>query len=128
MRPFLVVVSAPSLQLFARIRKADEPVRIHAFRPNPAVERFGKRVVRRLARPREVERNALRISPQIKVATDKLRALVDADRLRIAHLRAGPFERLHDVFAAVARSRVQRRRVAGERVDNRQDADLMAGR
>ena len=36
--PFLIVVSTPSLQLFSRICKGQEPVRVQAFRAEPAIE------------------------------------------------------------------------------------------
>lgn len=54
----LVVVSAPILQLFGRIRKRQEPVRVQAFCPEAAVEGFDEGIVRWLSRSREVERDA----------------------------------------------------------------------
>ena len=51
MRPDLVVVCAPSLQLFGRIRKRQEPVGVQALGPEAAVEGFNEGVVRRLAGP-----------------------------------------------------------------------------
>ena len=50
-RTFLVVVSTPSLQLFAGIRKAQKPVGVQAFGPELAVERLDEAVVGRFARP-----------------------------------------------------------------------------
>ena len=47
----LIVVATPILQLFAGIRKAHEPVRIQAFRPELAVEGFDEPVVGRFSRP-----------------------------------------------------------------------------
>ena len=49
--PNLVVVSAPILQLFAGIGKRQEPMRVQALRPKPAVDRFDEVVVRGLAGP-----------------------------------------------------------------------------
>ena len=46
----------------------------------------------------------------------------------IADLRADPFERLHHVLAAIAEPRIEHRREARERVDDRQHADLRARR
>ena len=51
MWPVRIVVSTPSLQLFCRIRKAQEPMGVQTFRPELAVEGFDEAVVRRLARP-----------------------------------------------------------------------------
>ena len=52
--PDLVVVSAPSLQLFAGVGKRQEPVSVQAFGPELAVESFDEAVVRRLTGPGEV--------------------------------------------------------------------------
>lgn len=70
MRADVVVVVAPSLQLFAGVGKGQEPVRVHALGPDAAVERVGEGIVRRLARSREVQRHALRVGSQIEVARD----------------------------------------------------------
>jgi putative transposase len=72
-------------------------VRVQALGPEAPVECLDERVVRGLTRPREVERDTLRIRPQIEVAADELRALIDADRLRIANPAADPFERRYDL-------------------------------
>jgi ParB/RepB/Spo0J family partition protein len=50
-RAFLVVVSAPSLQLFLRVSKRQEPVRVQALCPDAPVESLGEGIVRRLAGP-----------------------------------------------------------------------------
>jgi len=108
------VVSAPRLLLFARIGKTDEPVRVHALSPNAAVERLREGIVHRLSRPGEVERHALRLRSQIEITGDELRAQVDPDCFRIADRRADPFERPHDVLAAIAHPRVERRRESAD--------------
>ena len=41
----LVVVSEPSLHLFAGVGKGEEPVGVQAFRPEPSVERLDERIV-----------------------------------------------------------------------------------
>jgi len=89
-RAILVVVSAPSLQLFARVRKGQEPVGVHALGANTAVEGFGEGVVGRLARSREVERDAPGIGPDVEIAGEELAALVDADRRRVATCGSRP--------------------------------------
>ena len=50
-RSFLVVVSAPSLQLFGRFCKRQEPVRIQALGAKPAIEGFDACVVGGLTQP-----------------------------------------------------------------------------
>jgi hypothetical protein len=67
-RSCLIVVSTPSLAFSARIVEAHEPVRVEAFRSEFAVERFDERIVGRLSRPREVERDAAVLGPEIEIA------------------------------------------------------------
>ena len=80
----LVVVSTPSLQLYLRVGKSQEPVRVQALRPEPAVERFDEGIVGRLAGSGEVQRDAATVSPEVEIAGNELRSLIDADGLRIA--------------------------------------------
>jgi hypothetical protein len=68
MGPFLVVVITPILQLFLGVGKAQEPVSVQTFRSQATVECFDEGVVGGLAWPREVERDATLISPQIEIA------------------------------------------------------------
>lgn len=44
--PLIVVVPAPTLQLFPRVFMAHEPVLIEALRAEASVERFNERIVR----------------------------------------------------------------------------------
>ncbi len=71
-RSLLIVVSAPSLQLFGRVCKRQEPVGVQTLRPQSTVKGFDIRIVSRLAGPREVKRHALGVSPQVDVAGDEL--------------------------------------------------------
>ena len=48
---YLVVVSTPTLKLFAGVGQRQEPMRVQAFRAQSAVERLDEGVVGRLARP-----------------------------------------------------------------------------
>ncbi len=66
---------------------------VQALRPEAAVEGLDERVVGRLARPREVQHDVVLVSPQIEVAGDELRPLIDPDRLRIVNDSAGLIER-----------------------------------
>lgn len=72
-RAFRIVVSTPSLQLFARIRKGQEPVGVQAFGPELAVERLDEAIVGRLARPREVQSDLCSgIRAQVTLVTSRL--------------------------------------------------------
>lgn len=97
--PILVVVSEPSLHLFGRVCKRQEPVRVQALAAEAAVERLDEGVVGGLAGSGEVQLHPLRISPQIKVTGDEFRTLVDPDGSRIAHLGTDPFEGCNHVLA-----------------------------
>jgi hypothetical protein len=48
-RPILVVVFAPILQLFAGVGKRQEPMRVQALRPEAPVERLNEGVVGRFS-------------------------------------------------------------------------------
>jgi len=96
-------------------------MRVQALGPEPAVKRFDERVVRRLAWPGEVERDASLVGPEIEIPGDELRAQIDADGLRITCLSAHPLECVDHVFTAIAEARVNRRCVSREGVDHGQD-------
>ena len=125
-RPILVVVSEPSLHLFGRVCKRQEPVRVQALASEAAVECLDEGIVGRLAGPGEVQRHPLRIGPQIEVTGDELRALVDPDRPWITHLGANPFQGCVHVLGPIAETRIDHRLEAREGVDDRQHADLAA--
>lgn len=99
---------------------------VQAFSPEAAVEGLYEGVVGRIARPGEVERNALRVGPEIEVAAYELAALIDPDRLRIACLGTDPLQRGDDVFSPIAEARGDHWREAREGVDHRQRADRFA--
>lgn len=65
MGPILVVVTAPSLQLFGRIRKRQEPVGVQTLGPEAAVEGLDEGIVRRLAGPAEVQGDAVGIGAEV---------------------------------------------------------------
>ena len=54
-------------------------MRVQTLSAELAVQPFDEAVVGRFARPREVENDTALIGPQVEVARDELRALVDAD-------------------------------------------------
>ena len=128
MGPFFVVVPTPILHFLLSVCKAQEPVSIEALRPEAPIECFDERIVGRFSRPREVERNAALIGPQAEITRDELSALIDPDRRRESHFIADPFQYIHDVGAAEGEPWLQRRREAGEDVDDREDPKLAAGR
>lgn len=135
-----IQVSTPILQLFAGIGKRHEPVRVQAFRPELAVERFYEAIVRRLASlslfsckqlpgsgAREIQCHAVRIGPKIHISGDELAAIIDPVRLRIADLSAHAFKRLDHILATVREPWVSRRAITRMRIDYRQDAQFPTG-
>jgi hypothetical protein len=70
-RPRGVVVLAAILHLFPGIRKAQEPMRVQALGSEATVEGLDECIIGRLARPREVKRNAPLVGPQIQIARHK---------------------------------------------------------
>lgn len=122
------VVSAPSLHFFLRVCKRQEPVLVQAVRPESSVERFDERIVRRLARPGEVQRYGPRISPKVQIARNELRALVDTDRPRMPAADAGSVQRFDDVFGPVAEAWIDHRGDPRERIQDRQNLNFPSRR
>lgn len=90
-------------------------------------ERFDEAVVRRLSRPREIQHDTLLVSPDIEIAGDELRSLVDANRLGIADGFADALQGQHDILASIVEAGIDGRREAAESVYDREHADLAAG-
>ena len=127
MWPDFVVVSTPILHFLPCVVKAQEPMGVQAFTSELAVEGFDEAVVGRLAWPREVQHDALLVSPDIEIAGDELRPLVDADRLGIADGFADTLQSQHDILASITEAWIDGWREAAEDVDDRKHADLAAG-
>ena len=64
----LVVGPKPILQLYESICKAHEPMRVQTLRPQLAVERLNKAVLRCLSRPREVRGDVVCVGPEVEIA------------------------------------------------------------
>jgi len=67
-----ILVSTPILAYPTLFVEAGEPAGVQALRPELAVQRFNEGVVRRFARPAEVEDDAPTIGPEIKIFRDEL--------------------------------------------------------
>ena len=119
-----IIVPTPSLAFWAGVVEGHEPGGVQAFGPDLAVEGLRKGVVRRLARAAEVQGDAALIGPQIQVAGDKFRAVVDPYGLGITHHLAGPIKGFDNVCGLVGEAGIQGRREPAEGVDDRQNADL----
>ena len=88
MRPILIVLLFPNLQLCPRIRQILEPVHVQALLPQAPVERLNVGIIRRLARPRELQGNLVGIRPEIDNPSDRqLRRAESPSDLRLTALR-----------------------------------------
>ena len=92
-----------------------------------SVEGFNEAVVGRLARSREVEHHTLLVGPEVDIAGDELRSLVDADGLGVAHGFADALQGQPNIFASIAEARIDGGREAAKGIDDRQHADLASG-
>lgn len=79
MRPDLVVVPSPELDLLLCVSQIDKPIRLEAFAAKLAVEALDVPVLGRLAGSDEVQLHAPLEGPSIKSLRDELRSVVDAN-------------------------------------------------
>ena len=93
-------------------------MRVQAFRPKLAIERFDEGVVGGLARTGEIQSDAAVVGPQVEITRNELGALIDPDRLREPELPADVFKDLDNIGPAEGEPWFDRRRVARERVDD----------
>ncbi len=128
MGSYFVVLPPPILQFPPGVVERQEPVRIQALRPQAPLERLDERVVGRLPGATEIERDVVLVGPQVEVSRDEFRSLIDPDGAGIADDGADPLERLDDVFAPIAQTRIDHRREPGEEIHHRQDPQLRPGR
>lgn len=71
----LVIVPSPRVDLAPSVRQRQKLMGVQAFVAAPAIEGLHEGVVGRFAKPREVKRYAVFMSPAIQRFGDKLRAI-----------------------------------------------------
>ena len=79
MRLDLVKVPSPRVNLALGVSQIQEPIHVEALVTEPAVERFHKRIVGRLARAEKVERGSVDGRPMIDRLQGELGVVVDPD-------------------------------------------------
>jgi hypothetical protein len=99
MGTLLVVINPPSFDRLNSLRQVLEPVLVKAFLSQSTIERLDERVIGGLARPTKVERHLVKVSPPIERLRDKLRAIIDANRLRLASVGLELLQHGHDVVS-----------------------------
>lgn len=90
MRPRLVVIFTPLLDLHIRVRQAREPVLIQALGSQLAVKALDERIVRWLSGPAEVQRHLVQVRPLAQRLARELRTIVHSNRLRATTLPGKP--------------------------------------
>ena len=91
-----VVILAPLFDRALGVRQVDEPVRVETLVPEPTVETFYERVLRRLSRLDEPEFDAMFVRPGVEEATSEFRTVVDDDLCWVASYFSDRFERDDD--------------------------------
>lgn len=89
-----------------------KPVGVQALGSEFPIETLDVAVVRRLARPGEVEHDAVVIGPQVEITRDNLAAIIHPNSGRVSDLPTHPFKRLDHVLALVTEADIHRRREA----------------
>ena len=117
MRPSDIVVHAPRLNRLLRIRQAHEPALVEALVAEPAVEAFRERVLNRLARLNELERDPACVRPLIEGLSSELGAVVADNRARKAARGGQPVEDARHTLARQREVHGERGRLAGEIID-----------
>src|SRR5947209_5515508 len=91
-RAHLIVVSTPSLAFSPRLVEAEEPVGVQALGPELAVQAFDEGIIGRFTGPAEVQCDTAHEGPQVELATDEFRPIIEPDRFRTTDLSANPFK------------------------------------
>ena len=104
-RPILIVLLFPNLQLCPRIRQILEPVHVQALLPQAPVERLNVGIIRRLARPRELQGNLVGIRPEIYQAPGKFWTIVTTDGVGLAPGLNEAIQDLHNLLRPETRAR-----------------------
>ena len=79
MRPVLIVVYSPPLDLLLGIFQRHKPVDVQALVPEAAVEGFNVGIVGRLAGSGVVQLDFVQVGPDVERTRDKFRSVVDLD-------------------------------------------------
>jgi len=109
-RSFLIVLSPISRAFRTRIVQRQEPVLVDALGPNLSIERFHEGIVGRLAGSREVQRHAVAPDPQIEIARDELRTVIDTNAFGHSVDCGHPLQRVDNVRAFLTLAHIDRRR------------------
>jgi len=113
----LVVIDPPSFDRLSSLDQVLEPVLVEAFLPQPTIERLDERIIGGLARTTEIERHLIEVSPPIERLRDKLRAVIDANRLWLATLGLELLKNSDDVVSREPLAKPDRQTLPGKVID-----------
>ena len=119
MRPELVVVQPPLLDLLLGVFHRQEPVDVQAFVPERAVERLDRCVIHRFTGSREVQRDPVFIGPLSQSSGDKFGAVVALDAVRGTPVLDQPLNNPGDIRASQALARLDRQTLPAIIIDYR---------
>ena len=128
MRALENVVSGPDGDLAPLLIEVEEQGLVGPLITHATVEALDEPVLHRLAGPGEVEDDALLIGPQIEIAADELRSLIDSDCLGVADRPAHTFEGYDHILPSITEPRIDGGREPREGVDDRQHPQFPARR
>ncbi len=118
MRANVVVIGTPSIGGGANLADGSEDIWVDEFVANPAIERLDLRVLSRLARLNEVQRDFRIRRPTKHFPATELRAVIASKCSRIAANKRDVFDLSNDVAAAERESRITAERFAREVIDD----------
>ena len=124
MRPHLVVVAPPGLDLLPRVGQIEEPVLVQTLVAELAVEALDETVLHGPSGGDEVQLHLILVSPLIHHLTGKLGPVVDHDRLRLAASSLQFFQHPHAPLTRLRGVHLDAWRVAREAVHQVQSSEL----
>jgi len=71
----MVVVISPRFERLLQVRHVQEPMQRETLAPEGAIKGFDERIVHRLARPTELERDVMPVGPVVQELRGELRAM-----------------------------------------------------
>src|SRR5215218_1670106 len=126
MRTLRVVVDPPGLDRVARLLQRREPVTVETLGAKVAIEGFGKGIVRRFPRPRELQLHSMLICPRVQRFRDELRSIVDGDAFWRPCRPLQLLQHRDDAFAGQGGANRNRRTYSADVIDYRQDPEAAA--
>jgi len=127
MWPILIVILPPRLHEAASIGQPQKPVFVQAFVAEATVEALAVRVLHRLPRINEVQRDLILVSPVLQHVTDQLRTVVQDDLGGERTLVAEAVQDTHDPAPRQTRVNFEDEGFSSKDVNDAEEPDRPAG-